>query len=486
MLRTVNQDQARKKVVEDIKDDEVLIERDWAMKFIPMQYRESQSSWFGKRGINWHITVATYLVEMVLTSHTIIHIFDTATQDAETSNAILSDCFNILYQIKPVLKHAFIRSDNAGCFHSSASICAAPYLSDRIRCSRMDFADPQGGKSICDRKAAHTKSFIRRYVNEGNNVCTASEFKDAVVKMKMKNVSVVVALPPTKENKGKPSSVFKLPKITLLNNFSFTQEGFVRVWRQYDVGEGSLIVATGSSSVDDLPKLTVLDSYVNRQHIIEAERNHAIETNTHSTLDSNDNVTRQDDEPTEDESDEMSRLFTCNECTKTYSKYGNLCRHLDNGIHIKKSSIICLADKSKMEYVNQMDKVNVLVTQLPSCSSGSSRSHISSGWGLKARREVKRFNKNQTAFLDDKFDKGEKTGQKSDPEEVSQEMRQVKTRNGTRRFSFAEFLSAQQIASYFSRLVLKKRQSYNPKLTEEDLQAEIDATNFQELNATAV
>lgn len=104
-------------------------------------------------------------------------------------------------------KEAYVRSDNAGCFHGSASISAMPFLSTNIRCTRMDSADPQGGKSICDRKAshAHFKSFIRRFVNEGNDVCTAIEFNDAFQISSMKNISMIVALPPQKidEKDGK-------------------------------------------------------------------------------------------------------------------------------------------------------------------------------------------------------------------------------------------------------------------------------------------
>ena len=34
---------------------------DWARKPLPRKYRESQPEWFRKRGISWHIGVATRL-----------------------------------------------------------------------------------------------------------------------------------------------------------------------------------------------------------------------------------------------------------------------------------------------------------------------------------------------------------------------------------------------------------------------------------------
>lgn len=51
-------------------------------------------------------------------------------------------------------KEAYVRSDNAGCFHGFASIYAMPFLSSEIKCAHMDFADPQGGKCICDKKVS--------------------------------------------------------------------------------------------------------------------------------------------------------------------------------------------------------------------------------------------------------------------------------------------------------------------------------------------
>ena len=50
-----------------------LIVKVWAMKYLPRKYRESQTDWFGKRGIQWHLTVATRREGgelQMLTSHT--------------------------------------------------------------------------------------------------------------------------------------------------------------------------------------------------------------------------------------------------------------------------------------------------------------------------------------------------------------------------------------------------------------------------------
>ena len=58
LLKTVRQDQARFDALDLLDEQTVLLVNDWAMKFIPQQYQESQADWFGKRRILWHISGA--------------------------------------------------------------------------------------------------------------------------------------------------------------------------------------------------------------------------------------------------------------------------------------------------------------------------------------------------------------------------------------------------------------------------------------------
>lgn len=46
-LHTVRQDESRLQILRQLDTDSVLITQDWAMKFLPRKYRESQSDWFG-------------------------------------------------------------------------------------------------------------------------------------------------------------------------------------------------------------------------------------------------------------------------------------------------------------------------------------------------------------------------------------------------------------------------------------------------------
>jgi hypothetical protein len=57
ILRSSKQDQLQDNVLKLLDEKTVFIVSDWAMKFLPQTYRESQQDWLGKGGISWHISV---------------------------------------------------------------------------------------------------------------------------------------------------------------------------------------------------------------------------------------------------------------------------------------------------------------------------------------------------------------------------------------------------------------------------------------------
>jgi len=96
ILRSINQDAARVDVLESLDDSSVLIIQDWAMKYLPQKYHESQTDWFGKLGIPWHISVAFRKVTDQLQMLTFAHIFKTCSQD---SCAVLGVMADVIKQI---------------------------------------------------------------------------------------------------------------------------------------------------------------------------------------------------------------------------------------------------------------------------------------------------------------------------------------------------------------------------------------------------
>ena len=89
------------------------------------------------------------------------------------------------------------------------------------------------------------------------------------------------------------------------------------------------------------------------------------------------------------------------------------------------------------------------------------------GWTLKIINKKVRFTDRQKQFLTEEFNKGEETGRKSDPQEVSKAMALVKDMGGVRRFKPDGVLNAQQIAGCFGRLAAKKKQVLCTVLTRE-------------------
>ena len=78
------------------------------------------------------------------------------------------------------------------------------------------------------------------------------------------------------------------------------------------------------------------------------------------------------------------------------------------------------------------------------------------GWALKSNTTTRvRFNEKQKQYLRDKFCIGESTGNKANPVAVAKSMISVRYSNGQRLFSSAEFLTSQQISSFFSRMAAK-------------------------------
>ena len=78
-------------------------------------------------------------------------------------------------------------------------------------------------------------------------------------------------------------------------------------------------------------------------------------------------------------------------------------------------------------------------------------------WALKSTQSRHtKFTDNQKQYLNAKFQVGERTGKKADPTEVSKAMRTAKDSNGERLISYEDFLTSQQINSYFSHLAAKR------------------------------
>ena len=94
-LRSVQQDKARLDVIDLLDDETVLIVNDWAMKFLPQMYCESQTDWFGKRGLSWHISVVLSIAEFLVSWNLkdLSTLYSRAAKIASPSSPSCSMCF---------------------------------------------------------------------------------------------------------------------------------------------------------------------------------------------------------------------------------------------------------------------------------------------------------------------------------------------------------------------------------------------------------
>ena len=79
-------------MIDALDENSVLLVQDWAMKFLPRKFRESQGDWFAKWGMSWHITVATRRVENhELEMITFAHVYQTCNQDGCAVLSVMKD-----------------------------------------------------------------------------------------------------------------------------------------------------------------------------------------------------------------------------------------------------------------------------------------------------------------------------------------------------------------------------------------------------------
>ena len=151
LLRSTNQDESRLDVIDELDETSALLVLDWAMKYLPKRFRESQTDWSGKRGLPWHITVATRKgndgkIEMM----TFVHLFETCNQDSSAVLAILNDVFRRLKDVMPHLQSIYLRQDNAGYYHCALTLVTASKVAElnNLFLRRMDFQIPKEGRDL--------------------------------------------------------------------------------------------------------------------------------------------------------------------------------------------------------------------------------------------------------------------------------------------------------------------------------------------------
>lgn len=450
LIRGVNQEQAKQEAIRNLTSNSALIVIDWAMKFNQMWYREKQSEWYGKRGLSWHISsVVTYDVLSKTTRVlSYAHLIDSCSQDWFAVTSVFESLLESIKVDFPDVKTVCIRSDEAGCYHTTNLIAAVKDVGDRvgIHVERYDFSEPQQGKDICDRVLCPMKASIRKYCAEGNNILNASDMRKALKERPVKGTTAAVSI---LDESSQNLEVHKIKYFSELHNFKYEEKG-VRTWKSYDIGLGKVI-----------PWESLYVEHQGPTNISLQEGQAFFNTSETRKLSvSKDQENKSEDQPS---------LFVCPEagCSCTFDSFSEFELHIEVGLHdIQTKPNETFYDGLRRDWVAKFSSVDTY--QSKTCSKQDEPSYIyrqetpsplSMGWALKSRTASTRFSENVRSYLTAKFDLGERTGKKADSEQVVAEMRCARNENNGRRFEREEWLSKTQIAGFFSRLSASRKRS---------------------------
>lgn len=173
-------------------------------------------------------------------------------------------------------------------------------------------------------------------------------------------------------------------------------------------------------------------------------------------------------------------VYSCPQegCVRVFQRSSALERHLSLEACELSPERYSMLDLAKQQYASRLQEAACPIPSLKAPSSAvpsSCKQKASEGWALKEAKRIERFNENQKSYLQAKFNIGQASGRKLDPEVVAKEMRRARAIDGERLFLVEEFLSPQQISSFFSRMAAKVRQQ---PVTDQDVLAVEEQVNF--------
>jgi hypothetical protein len=275
---------------------------------------------------------------------------------------------------------------------------------------------------------------LRFQVSSGHDITCSKEFVDAAEASSIYNTIFIDTLPlPSK------AECQAVHNISMLNNFVFTQSG-LRAWQQYGIGKGEFFPLSYFN----------LNNFQSPQ-LLEVRK---------SKMKLKPQAAEKSKRKKRELEEEMSPLvynhtnmFPCPDpyCQSMFIKHGNMNRHMDFGAHKYNENTLSRSDRVRLLYEKKMLLPNSACPAMSSENSKKAVSNVKMGFALKVKKACKRFNEKQREFLIDKYWVGETTGRKFKASDVAKLMRT----DG--RFEKNEFLSEEQIKSFFSRYSSKQK-----------------------------
>ena len=138
---------------------------------------------------------------------------------------------------------------------------------------------------------------------------------------------------------------------------------------------------------------------------------------------------------------------------KEYQRFSSLQHHLDLGKHERALEHATLLDRAVIGYADRLQEQSSGIPQIQQVRKHLNPSNLPClpmGWALKCSHVKRtRFTEEQRDYLSRKFRIGQTTGQKAGAASVSKSMMTASDNNGRRLYTSAEFLTSQQVSSFF-------------------------------------
>ncbi len=146
-----------------------------------------------------------------------------------------------------------------------------------------------------------------------------------------------------------------------------------------------------------------------------------------------------------------------------FKKHEKLVQHLTCGQHVyDDEKLDDLGDKSMRLWATRCQEVRFNQPTVPYESvGGESKFDEKQGYALKRRKKAVRFSPKVKNYLAKVFQAGEDSGKKASPYTVAKQMRNELDDEGSKVFSPCEWLTHQQIRSYFGNLCVKRQKIIN-------------------------
>ncbi len=237
--------------------------------------------------------------------------------------------------------------------------------------------------------------------------------------------------------------VKKLESFSSFHNFAYASDS-VTIWKAYGVGKGK-----------QFPNKKIYITHQEATHLnVIEEFSPVIPGRSHAVSKKNEEL--------ENEESQAKGLFDCPEsnCNYVFETIDDLEFHVGLGQHSRFVNNENVYDTLRREWASRYATVSTSTSTEPGAESllQEGENKLKMGWALNKQLQGKvRFSPEIRQYLVAKFDYGERTGQKYDAAQVASDMRCAKNECGEKLFCKDDWLTKNQVASFFSRLVRKRR-----------------------------